>query len=47
MHLRKTLLTSIAAMIFAIPALVWAGTLEVRDVAISTGVEDRVPTGIS
>jgi len=47
MHLRKTLLTSIAAMICAIPALVWAGTLEVRDVAISTGVEDRVPTGIS
>jgi hypothetical protein len=47
MHLRKTLLTSIAAMVFAVPALVWAGTLEVRDVAISTGVQGRVPTGIS
>ena len=47
MQLRKTLLTSIAAMIFAVPALVWAVSLEVRDVAIGTGVYERVPTGIS
>ena len=47
MHLRKTLLTSIAAMVFAVPALVWAASLEVQDVAIGTGVLDRVPTGIS
>ncbi len=47
MYLRKTLLNSIAAMIFAVPALVWAGSLEVQDVAIGTGVYQRVPTGIS
>jgi len=47
MHLRKTLLTSIAAVILAVPALVWAGSLKVQDVAIGTGVYDRVPTGIS
>ena len=47
MHLRKTLLTSIAAMLLAIPALAWAASLQVQDVAISTGVQDRVPTGIS
>jgi hypothetical protein len=47
MHLRKTLLTSIAAMLLAIPALSWAASLQVQDVAIGTGVQDRVPTGIS
>jgi len=47
MHSRKILLTSIAAMVLAVPALVWAGSLQVQDVAISTGVYDRVPTGIS
>lgn len=47
MHLRKTLLTSIAAMLLAIPALSWAASLQVQDVAIGTGVNDRVPTGIS
>ena len=47
MQLRKTLLTFISAMALAIPALVWAATLEVRDAAVSTGVHDRVPTGIS
>ena len=47
MHLRKTLLTSLAALAFAVPALVWAASLEVQDVAISTGVHDRVPTGIA
>jgi len=46
MHLRKTLLTFIAAMIVAVPAFA-AGSLEVRDVAIATGVYERVPTGIS
>ena len=47
MYLRKTLLTSIAAMVLAVPALVWAASLEVQDVAIGTGVHERVPTGIS
>ena len=47
MHLRKTLLTFIAAMILAVPAFVSAGSLEVQDVAIATGVYERVPTGIS
>ena len=47
MQLRNTLLTFISAMVLAIPALVWASTLEVRDAAVSTGVHDRVPTGIS
>ncbi len=47
MYLRKILLTSIAAMIFAVPGFVWAGSLEIQDVAISTGVHERVPTGIS
>ena len=47
MHLRKTLLTSIAAMVFAVPAFVLAGTLEIQDVAIGTDVYDRVPAGIS
>ena len=47
MYLRKILLTSVAALALAVPALVWAASLEVRDAAISTAVEDRVPTGIS
>ena len=47
MQLRKTLLTSIAAMVFAVPAFVSAGSVEIQDVAISTGVHERVPTGIS
>ena len=47
MHLRKTLLTFIAAMVFAVPAIVWAGSLEIQDVAIGTGVHEHVPTGIS
>ena len=47
MHLRKILLTFIAAMSFAIPALAWAASLQVQDAAVSTGVHDRVPTGIS
>ena len=47
MHLRKTLLTSIAALVLAVPALAWAASLQVQDAAISTGVHDRVPTGIS
>ena len=47
MHLRKTLLTSIAAAALAIPALAWAASLQVQDVAVATGVHDRVPTGIS
>jgi hypothetical protein len=47
MHLRKTLLTSIAAAVLAIPALAWAASLQVQDVAVATGVHDRVPTGIS
>ena len=47
MHVRKTLLTSIAAMLIGVPALAWAASLQVQDVAISTGVQDRVPTGIS
>ncbi len=47
MNLRKTLLTSIAAAILAVPTLVWAGSLRVQDVAIATGVYERVPTGIS
>ena len=47
MHLRKTLLTFIAAMLLAVPATLWAASLEVQDVAIGTGVHDRVPVGIS
>jgi hypothetical protein len=47
MHLRKTLLTSIAAMVLAVPALAWAASLQVQDVAIGTGVQDRAPTGSS
>jgi len=47
MQLRKTLLTSIAAMLLAVPAFVWAASLQVQDVAIGTGVQDRVPMGIS
>ena len=47
MHLRKTLLTSIAAMLLAVPAALWAASLEVEDVSIGTGVYDRVPTGVS
>lgn len=47
MHLRKTLLTSFAAMLLVVPALAWAASLQVQDVAIGTGVHDRVPTGIS
>ncbi len=47
MHLKKTLLTSIAAMVFAVPAFVSAGSLEVQNVAIGTNVFDRVPAGIS
>ncbi len=47
MNLRKTLLSSIAAVILAVPALAWAGSLQVQDVAVGTGVSDRVPTGIS
>ena len=47
MHLRKTLLTSIAAMLLAVPAALWAASLQVQDVAIGTGVYDRAPTGTS
>lgn len=47
MNLRKTLLTSVAALVLAVPALAWASSLQVQDVAIGTGVSDRVPTGIS
>ncbi len=47
MHLRKTLLTFIAAVAVSIPALVWASSLQIQDAAISTGVHDRIPTGIS
>ncbi len=47
MHLRKTLLTFIAAMLLAVPATLWAASLEVQDVAIGTGVHDRAPVGIS
>ena len=47
MQLRKTLLTSIAAMVFAVPAFVWAGSLEVQDVSIGTNVSDRMPAGVS
>ncbi len=47
MNLRKTLLSSIAAVVLAVPALAWAGSLQVQDVAVGTGVSDRVPTGIS
>ncbi len=47
MHMRKTLLTFIAAMVFAVPTLLWAGPLEVQDVAIGTDVYDRVPAGVS
>ncbi len=47
MYLKKTLLTSIAAMVFAVPAFVSAGSLEVQDVAVGTNVFDRVPAGIS
>lgn len=47
MQLRKTLVTSIVALVFAVPSLVWAGMLEVRDVAVSTDIQNRVPTGIS
>jgi hypothetical protein len=47
MHLRKTLLTSIAAMLLAVPAALWAASVQVQDVSIGTGVYDRVPTGVS
>ena len=47
MQLRKALLTAIAAAILAVPALVWASTIGVQDAAISTGVHDRIPTGIA
>ena len=47
MYLRKTLLASFAAALLAVPMLVWAASLEVRDAAVSTGVSERVPTGIS
>ncbi len=47
MNLRKTLLSSIAAVVLAVPALAWAGSLQVQDVAVGTGVSERVPTGIS
>ncbi len=47
MHLRKTLLTSIAAMLLAVPAALWAASLQVQDVSIGTGVYERAPTGTS
>lgn len=47
MYPRKTLLTSIMAMLVAFPALVWAAALQVEDVNIGTGVHARVATGIS
>jgi len=47
MYLRKTLLGFIAALVLAVPALAWAAPLQVQDVAIGTGVHERVPTGIS
>ena len=47
MNLRKTLLSSIAAVVLAVPALAWTGSLQVQDVAVGTGVSGRVPTGIS
>jgi hypothetical protein len=47
MHLRKTLLTSIAAALLAVPAALWAASLQVEDVAIGTGVYNRAPMGIS
>ena len=47
MYLRKTLLGFIAALVLAVPALAWAASLQVQDVAIGTGVHERVPTGIS
>ena len=47
MHLRKTLLTSVAALFLAVPAFAWAASLQVQDVAIGTGVQERVPMGIS
>ena len=47
MYLRKTLLGFIAALVLAVPALAWAASLQVTDVAIGTGVHSRVPTGIS
>ena len=47
MHLSKTLLTSIAAMVLAVPALAWGASLQVQDVSIGTGVQDRAPTGSS
>ncbi len=47
MNLRKTLLSFIAAVVLAVPALAWAGSLQIQDVAVGTGVSDRVPTGIS
>ena len=47
MYLRKTLLGFIAALVLAVPALAWAASLQVTDVAIGPGVHSRVPTGIS
>ena len=47
MNPRKTLLTIISAVLFALPALVWAAALQVEDVKIGTGVHARVATGIS
>jgi len=46
MYPRKTLLTFATAILFALPALVWAASLQVEDVAIGTGVHARVATGI-
>lgn len=47
MHLRKVLLGSIAALLAAIPALVMAASLELRDAAVAKAVEDRAPVGTS
>lgn len=45
MHWTKKVLTTVLALAFVMPAIVWAADLELRDATISTDVQDRIPTG--
>lgn len=45
MQWTKKVLTTVVALAFVLPAMVRAADLEVRDMTISTDVQDRIPTG--
>ena len=47
MHLRKVLLGSLVGLLAAIPALVMAASVELRDAAVARDVQDRAPVGTS